>query len=85
MAMTMTRPINPERHAARVNLLTAAAPAWVKGYDRETGEKVVFVPSQTEVGKFHRVSPEGCDCRGYKFRGQCAHYAAAKQQQGWGR
>lgn len=79
------RPLNPERHAARVALLQAASPAWVRGYDRETGERVVFVPSQTEVGKYHRVTPDGCDCRGYAYRRTCSHFAAAQQQQGWGR
>lgn len=74
---TRTRPIDPRRHAARVARLQAAQPLWTKGYDRQTGERVAFVPSQTAPGKYHRVTSEGCDCRGFQYRGQCSHYAAA--------
>jgi hypothetical protein len=74
--MTGPRPINPTTHAARVALLQAAQPLWARGYDRETGEWVWFVPSQSEPNKYHRVGVDGCDCKGWQWRGQCAHHAA---------
>jgi hypothetical protein len=74
--MTGARPINPTAHAARVALLQAAQPLWARGYDRETGERVYLVPSQTEAGKYHRVTTDGCDCRSWQYRGACAHHGA---------
>jgi hypothetical protein len=75
--MTGPRPINPTTHAARVALLQAAQPLWARGYDRETGERVYLVPSQTAAGKYHVVTAGGCDCRSWQYRGACAHHSAA--------
>ncbi len=79
---TRTRPINPERHAARVNLLTAARPAWLTVTNRQTGEIAYAVPSQTQPGKFHLTDGQTCDCKGFSYRRTCAHVAAAAALQG---
>src|SRR5262249_39193958 len=75
-APTRVRPLHPERHAARVALLAMAAPAWGRGFDRDTGERVHLVPSETELGKFHVTTLDGCDCKGWQYRGACSHHSA---------
>jgi hypothetical protein len=75
--MTGARPINPVAHAARVALLQAAQPLWARGYDRETGERVWFVPSQSEPNKYHLTDGVTCDCKGFQYRRACSHVAAA--------
>jgi hypothetical protein len=75
--MSNVRPVNPDRHAARVNLLCAAAPAWGKVRSLETGEVAFAVPSQTVPGKYHLTDGITCDCKGFQYRRTCSHVAAA--------
>jgi hypothetical protein len=36
-----------------------------------------LVMSQTERGKWHEVTPESCDCPGFKYRTTCRHIGIA--------
>lgn len=46
------------------------------------GTPFYCVPSQTEAGRVHLVrqfpTRLSCDCRGYHYRGKCAHLEAVK-------
>ena len=48
---------------------------WIRTTDRQSGRPLyVAVPSKSQPNKFHLVSSQGCDCRGYSFRQTCSHF-----------
>jgi hypothetical protein len=36
-----------------------------------------LVASKSEVGNWHTVTPESCDCKGFQYRSQCRHISIA--------
>lgn len=50
---------------------------WIRTIDRQTGRLIsVGVPSKSEPGKYHLVTRNRCDCRGFSYRKRCAHHDA---------
>lgn len=60
---------------------TTQTEQWIRTRDNRTGRQLaVAVPSKSQAGKFHLVTLAGCDCRGWKFRGTCAHLVAVQAE-----
>lgn len=36
-----------------------------------------LVASKSERGRWHEVTPESCDCKGFQYRSQCRHISIA--------
>jgi hypothetical protein len=50
---------------------------WIRTRDNRTGRQLaVAVPSKSQAGKYHLVTMAHCDCKGFAYRGSCAHLTA---------
>jgi hypothetical protein len=71
----MVTQIRHETHEqALARLLGVARESGVKLLHDDVGD--YFATSVSEPTLLHRVSPDGCSCRGYLFHGRCRHLAA---------
>jgi hypothetical protein len=57
------------------------AQQWIKTRDNRTGRQVaVLVPSASMPNKYHVVTSQSCDCRGFQFRRTCRHLEAVRAE-----
>jgi hypothetical protein len=62
---------------------TSIAPAApIRAYSRRSGLPVQLAPSASVAGKYHLVSGQGCDCKGYSYRRTCRHFVAFQAERG---
>jgi hypothetical protein len=54
---------------------------WIKTRDNRTGRQVaVLVPSASMPNKYHVVTSQSCDCKGFSFRQTCSHLRAVQAE-----
>jgi hypothetical protein len=54
---------------------------WIRTRDNRTGRPVaVCVPSASTPNKYHVVTSQSCDCRGFSFRRTCRHLEAVRAE-----
>jgi hypothetical protein len=56
-------------------------PRAIRATSRRSGLPVQLAPSASMAGKYHLVSGQGCDCKGYSYRRTCRHFVAFQGSQ----
>jgi hypothetical protein len=63
---------------AHRDILLSRSALWSRGHRQSDGLQFVLFAGST--GQTYMTNERGCTCRGFTFRGQCAHVAAVKAE-----